>query len=842
MRIHGGGRLTSCALSALLAIGLATEARAAVPPAERAALIALYDGTNGAGWSNRSNWRNADDTGFNDVGTECTWYGVTCLGDNVNRLDLQANNLAGPLPPEIASLSELTEAWLYGNQLTGPLPTPIAGLSKLEVLYLSGNQLSGPIPSWLGSVATLKTLELSGNSLSGSIPVELGSLASLESLELSSNQLSGSIPVELANLTSLQHLGLSADQLSGPIPSQLGSLPSLKSLFLMDNQLTGGLPPELGQLANLETAWLGGNPLGGPIPKELGGLAKLGSLLLWDCQLTGPIPPELGGLTSLHTLLLSQNQLSGDIPPSLWNLTSLVTLRLDSNQLTGSIPAAVGNLTHLGELALQNNQLSGSIPPEIGSLANLSWLKLGGNQLTGPIPSQLGNLTSGFFISLGSNQLSGPIPSSLGNLTSVEQLDLSGNHLDGPIPSSLGLSSVVHLSLRANRLSGPIPKELGNLARLQTLNLDGNQLTGAIPPELTNLTNLWALFLDWNGLHNSDPALAAFLTPIAGDWESSQTVAPTGVATSAAGTDSVILSWTPITYTSDGGGYRVRYGTTPGGPYPGVFGPTAGKEVASTTVNGLAPDTPYYFVVETVTDPHFFNENTVVSEASEEVSAHTASGPVTYVLTVTKDGTGSGRVTSSPAGIDCGTDCDETVVGDSVFTLTATADQGSFFAGWSGGCTGTAPTCDVVVESADASVTATFTPPPATSYYTVPPCRAYDTRYASLGGPAPLSAASATNVMLAGSCLVPPGASAVSLNVTVTQPSNLGHLRLYPQGVPRPNVSMLNYAAGQTRANNAIVPLGPTGEITIFVGQAAGTAHVIIDVNGYYVMDVGDRR
>ena len=84
----------------------------------------------------------------------------------------------------------------------------------------------------------------------------------------------------------------------------------------------------------------------------------------------------------------------------------------------------------------------------------------------------------------------------------------------------------------------------------------------------------------------------------------------------------------------------------------------------------------------------------------------------TYALTVTKAGTGSGTVTSSPSGIDCGATCSSTYGHGTVVTLTATAAAGSTFAGWSGACTGTG-TCVVTVDQAR-SVTATFNvvPPP----------------------------------------------------------------------------------------------------------------------------------
>ncbi|MFZ9669307.1 MAG: InlB B-repeat-containing protein, partial [Solirubrobacterales bacterium] len=78
-----------------------------------------------------------------------------------------------------------------------------------------------------------------------------------------------------------------------------------------------------------------------------------------------------------------------------------------------------------------------------------------------------------------------------------------------------------------------------------------------------------------------------------------------------------------------------------------------------------------------------------------------------YALTVAKHGTGSGTVTSSPAGIDCGSSCSGSFsVGTSV-TLTATAASGSKFSSWGGACSGSAPSCTVTIDQAR-SVSATF--------------------------------------------------------------------------------------------------------------------------------------
>src|SRR5207244_672380 len=78
----------------------------------------------------------------------------------------------------------------------------------------------------------------------------------------------------------------------------------------------------------------------------------------------------------------------------------------------------------------------------------------------------------------------------------------------------------------------------------------------------------------------------------------------------------------------------------------------------------------------------------------------------TVTLTVTKAGTGSGTVTSTPAGITCGTDCSASYPSDTLVTLTATPAADSTFTGWSGGCRGTDP-CTVTLSAAT-QVTANF--------------------------------------------------------------------------------------------------------------------------------------
>jgi Fe-S cluster biogenesis protein NfuA len=91
-------------------------------------------------------------------------------------------------------------------------------------------------------------------------------------------------------------------------------------------------------------------------------------------------------------------------------------------------------------------------------------------------------------------------------------------------------------------------------------------------------------------------------------------------------------------------------------------------------------------------------DSAVFIQAGSFVSGH--------ALTVAKNGTGTGTVTSSPAGIDCGATCTHTFTAGTMVTLTPTANTGSVFAGWSGACSGTG-SCVVTMDQAR-SVTATF--------------------------------------------------------------------------------------------------------------------------------------
>ena len=198
------------------------------PLAERAVLTALYDSTDGPGWTNSRNWKTA--------AALDEWHGVTTDADNrVQRLDLSFNGLSGTIPAELGNLTNLQELNLWNNDLSGTIPAELGNLTNLQSLNLLGNDLSGSIPAELGNLTNLQGMYLYQNRLSGTIPAELGNLTNLRVLELRQNRLSGTIPAELGNLTNLRVLGLNGNELNGMLPSSLTNLHQLFSFWFHDN-------------------------------------------------------------------------------------------------------------------------------------------------------------------------------------------------------------------------------------------------------------------------------------------------------------------------------------------------------------------------------------------------------------------------------------------------------------------------------------------------------------------------------------------------------------------------------------------------------------------------------
>ena len=229
--------------------------------------------------------------------------------------------------------------------------------------------------------------------------------------------------------------------------------------------------------------------------------------------------------------------------------------------------------------------------------------------------------------------------------------------------------------------------------RTATFNSNGG--TGTMAPQVTNIptaltlnsfTRLGYNFNGWNtvaggtGTAYADGAEYPFIADI-----------------------TLYAQWTTLpTYTLTAG--NDGHGTV-------TLVPTGGTYVSGTTVH-LIPVASVGYVFSSWTGA---NSGDIINNAGEysivmnSNKTVTANFTVSTLLSVSKTGTGSGTVTSSPAGIDCGATCLLVFDYNTVVTLTAAASAGSIFTGWSGaGCSGTG-TCQVTMTAA-ASVTANFNP------------------------------------------------------------------------------------------------------------------------------------
>ncbi|HLN81545.1 MAG TPA: hypothetical protein VK392_10175 [Thermoanaerobaculia bacterium] len=133
--------------------------------------------------------------------------------------------------------------------------------------------------------------------------------------------------------------------------------------------------------------------------------------------------------------------------------------------------------------------------------------------------------------------------------------------------------------------------------------------------------------------------------------------------------------------------------------------------------------------------------------------------------------------------------------------------------------------------------TRTPTPPsvPGASFFSLEPCRIADTRNANgpLGGPA-LVGGAIRDFPTAGVCGVPFSAKAVAVNLTVVLPTADGYLTVYPAGTSLPLASTINFRTGIVRANNAVIPLGTSGQVSVFCGIPSGTTDFVLDVTGWF--------
>ncbi len=146
---------------------------------------------------------------------------------------------------------------------------------------------------------------------------------------------------------------------------------------------------------------------------------------------------------------------------------------------------------------------------------------------------------------------------------------------------------------------------------------------------------------------------------------------------------------------------------------------------------------------------------------------------------------------------------------------------------------GLASLATVTVAPQAATPAAAAPAPGSTSaFQPLEPCRLLDTRSSG----ARIGDHAAVVVPTVGRCDIPAGTTALALTVTVTQPLAAGFASVWPGDVARPTTSTVNYTAGETRANGAIIATGADGTLAV---SSSASAHVVVDVTGAFVAAAG---
>lgn len=549
---------------------------------ERTILEDFYRATEGDSWKNSEGWLDSD-KGF------CTWFGVTCASgiESVASIHLPDNGLRGSIPAEMYELA-LKELNFAHNKVQMSFRS-IAKAGTLEYLQLddtSINSLAG-----LEMASTLKLLHIANNNIESSEFSKLTALTRLESLDISNNEVS-SIPL-LGNHSNLKYLACSECSISGPIPAWLMSLKQLEHVDLEGNSLTGALPSSVSDLSSLKFMSLadqqsdGGIGLSGTLP-AFAGIPALQELHLQSNQLTGSIPGTFLSDVNVEgkvTVDLRSNALTGSIPEGLVHISDLY-IYLASNKIA-SIPDSVCSAPWNGKtdssadcdhiLCSQGTfnaigRATSSLPctacteegyaeflgstgcgPEFEkrlvfglfeSLGGRSWKKSDGWQdhddhcSWGGVTCYEGGFRDGFVqkIDLSDNGLKGTLDVPVWNLVHLKELDLRKNDIVVPFEGIENAQSLVTLQLSETKLSslngisaapnlqylhftncmltGPLPDELYEMTQLKALYTNFNQLEGTISTRIGQLSQLTELYLFHNSLNGQLPSQLGMLESV----------------------------------------------------------------------------------------------------------------------------------------------------------------------------------------------------------------------------------------------------------------------------------------------------------------------------------------